>query len=265
MFAVMIIINLRWLKRFWLTGLVGMFCVCLMSVDSKFVFALNEPLHIDISSKQIEIDSTFSGTSILLFGAKDRPGDIIVIFRGPNKEMIMRRKERKFGIWVNHEAINFKNVPQFYALAASNKPELLLENKELLKYEVGLNNLAFDAAREIKDKNFKEFKTALLRVQTAQDLFSSNLGQVNFIDDNLFRVTIDIPNNIPTGNYLIDTLLISNGELISKKITPLEVKKSGFSDQIWNFANFNSEIYAFIALFLSLIVGWLGSLAFRKL
>ena len=88
---------------------------------------------------------------------------------------------------------------------------------------------------------------------------------MQFIDDNLFRVTVDIPANIPTGDYAVEALLISNGELITKKTITLTVEKSVFSDQIWTVAHINSEIYALIAVILSLLTGWIASVTCRKI
>jgi len=232
------------------------------NVDS--INALDTPLHLDISTRQIEIDATFSGTSLLLFGATDRRGDIIVILRGPNRTMVLRRKDRKAGIWVNHNAMYFKSVPQFYTVAASQNPELLLSKEDLIKYEIGAKNIFLNPSQRASLKEEKSFRAALLRVQANHELFPPQLGHVQFIDDNLFRVTVDIPANIPTGDYSVEALLISNGELITKKTITLTVEKSGFSDQIWTFAHSNSEIYALIAVIISLFTGWIGSVTFRK-
>ena len=67
------------------------------------------------------IDSGFTGTNVLLYGAIDKKGDIVVIVRGPTERVIVRRKDRIAGVWVNRDKMEFGGVPAFYAIA-SNRP-----------------------------------------------------------------------------------------------------------------------------------------------
>ncbi|MFQ5959300.1 MAG: TIGR02186 family protein, partial [Alphaproteobacteria bacterium] len=44
-----------------------------------------EPLVADISKHRITIDSSFTGTDVLLFGAIDEKGDLVIVVRGPEE------------------------------------------------------------------------------------------------------------------------------------------------------------------------------------
>ena len=57
----------------------------------------------DLSSHLIAITTGFTGASVVLFGATDGRGDVIVVVRGPEREMTVWRKSRVAGIWVNAE------------------------------------------------------------------------------------------------------------------------------------------------------------------
>src|SRR5271163_5213469 len=74
-----------------------------------------EGLVADLSSHLIAITSGFTGTSVVLFGATDGPGDVIAVVRGPERGMTVWRKGKVAGIWVNAEAVTFAGVPSFYA------------------------------------------------------------------------------------------------------------------------------------------------------
>src|SRR2546426_9410212 len=85
-----------------------------------------EALAADLTSHLIAITTGFTGTSVVLFGATDGPGDVIVVVRGPEREITVRRKSRVAGIWVNTQEVTFANVPSFYAVAASRPvPDIL--------------------------------------------------------------------------------------------------------------------------------------------
>ena len=223
-----------------------------------------EPLLVDLSTHRIEIDSSFTGTSLLLFGATDRVGDVIVTLRGPERAVVVRRKERQAGIWINRDAVAFRDVPQFYAVAASRPPEVLLGTDALNLHQVGTRHVLLNPVWRKTEDEADVFREALRRVWAGEALFPDDTGRVTFIDANLFRATIDIPANVPTGDYVAEIFLISDGELVSSKTTPLTVEKSGLSAEIWAFANSAGALYALIAIAAALVAGWIGSVVFRK-
>ena len=81
--------------------------------------ARGESLVADLTSHLIAITTGFTGASVVLFGATDGPADVVVAVRGPDRQIMVRRKSRVAGIWVNTEELIFANVPSFYAMAAS--------------------------------------------------------------------------------------------------------------------------------------------------
>ncbi len=73
----------------------------------------------DLSSHLVAITTGFTGTNVLLFGATDGPGDIVVVVRGPQKDIDVRRKERFGPIWVNATTVAMKDVPSYYRVAST--------------------------------------------------------------------------------------------------------------------------------------------------
>jgi hypothetical protein len=49
------------------------------------------PLVADLSKHLVAITTGFAGTDVLLFGAIDEPGDVVVIVWGPPQEVVMHR------------------------------------------------------------------------------------------------------------------------------------------------------------------------------
>src|SRR5271155_5038835 len=78
-----------------------------------------KPLVADLSQYRIEIDSSFTGTRLLLFGSRNDIGDIVIVVRGPERKFTVRRKERIAGVWMNHRERHFDDVPAYYAIATS--------------------------------------------------------------------------------------------------------------------------------------------------
>ncbi len=54
------------------------------------------------------------------------PGFPLSPSRGPQRAIVVRRKRRALGLWVNRDSVAFRNVPEYYAIAAS-RPRLACE------------------------------------------------------------------------------------------------------------------------------------------
>ncbi len=224
----------------------------------------DEPLLIALSTHRIEIDSNFAGTSILLFGATDVVGDVVVSVRGPEEPVVVRRKQRSVGVWVNREAIAFRNVPGYYFVAASRPLDEIASAEYLDRKQLGAERLLLEAIWFDTSGDADEFRAALHRHRERDSLYKSAPGTVEFIDERLFRTTIDLPAHVPTGDYVVEATLVVGGEVLSTRTDGFGIEKAGFSADISTFARADEALYGVIAIALALVAGWLGSFAFRK-
>ena len=104
----------------------------------------------DLSSHLISITSNFSGADLLLFGAVEGgPGDVVVVVRGPEIPVVVRKKNRLAGIWINREAVEFRRVPGYYAIAANRPLREIAPDGVLGRLELGLHLLRFEAVTKI--------------------------------------------------------------------------------------------------------------------
>lgn len=222
------------------------------------------PLIADLSNHLIAITTGFAGTDVLMFGATDGPGDIIVTVRGPLTDVAVRRKERVAGIWVNRDSLTFGLVPSFYAVASSRPIEELLTPELLQRQQVGENNIAL-IRPEARPTKVEEFREALFRAKEQQGLYSPSLGKVSFLGNQLFRTELRFPSNVPVGSYLVEVMLIRDGKLVSAQTTPLVISKTGLGAAIYQFAHTQSLAYGVAAILAALLLGWFAYLIFRKI
>ncbi|WP_276652165.1 TIGR02186 family protein [Thalassospira lucentensis] len=223
-----------------------------------------DALVVDLSNHLVAITTGFTGTDVLLFGAVQNEGDIIVTVRGPDQDMVVRRKERTVGIWVNRESATFKNVPTYYA-SASNRPMDIIANDNVLRdYRIGLEHQRFIAATDITEVDQKAYRDALVRNMQNVGLFNQRPAKISFLSNQLFRTDIHFPANTPTGTYMINVYLIRDGRIASVKTTPLVVSKTGVSAEVYDFAHRYSALYGIIAVIIAVFSGWVASVVFRK-
>ena len=188
----------------------------------------------------------------------------MVSVRGPEEPVVVRRKRRSVGVWVNREAIAFRNVPGYYFVAASRPLEEIAPAEFLDRKQLGAERLLLEAIWFDTSGDADEFRAALHRDRERDSLYKSEPGTVEFIDERLFRTTIDLPAHVPTGDYVVEALLLVDGEVLSVRQAALNIEKAGFSADISTFARADEALYGVIAIALALVAGWLGSFAFRK-
>ena len=100
-----------------------------------------------LSQNRIGITANFDGSEILIFGAvkrekpapsADGPLEVIITVAGPSLPVTVRRKAKRWGIWVNTDAVEVDLAPSFYAVATSAPFEQVLSNVEDLRYKVSI-------------------------------------------------------------------------------------------------------------------------------
>jgi uncharacterized protein (TIGR02186 family) len=219
----------------------------------------------DLSNHLIAINSSFTGTSVVLFGATDGPGDIVAVVRGPERDLTVWRKANILGIWANAESVEFGNVPSFYAIAASRPIDEAVPASVASLYRIGVGNLKFQNKSAASPERFPVFTEALVREQQWAGLFPTRVEQISFLGERLFRANISFPANVPTGTYLVEVFLIRNRDIVGAQTTPLIVSKVGMDAAVSDFATGDAAAYGAIAVLAAMMAGWLASLPFRTI
>lgn len=226
--------------------------------------ARSQDLVADLSSHLIAVTTGFAGTSLLLFGATQGEGDVVVVVRGPDKPETVRRKRRSLGIWVNRDSFSFAAAPSFYAIASSRPLEEILGTQTLRRLELGLNQLRLPAAAGQPPERYGEYRAALVRRQQAAALYPEAPGKVVFLGPRLFRTDVLFPSNVPTGDYTVTVYLVRDQEVTTAQTTPLIVSKLGVSAGISDFAHQHAALHGVIAVALSMVVGLAAGVVLRK-
>jgi|LNFM01.1.fsa_nt_gb uncharacterized protein (TIGR02186 family) len=221
----------------------------------------------DLSDHFIAITTGFIGTDVLLFGAIEGDGDVVVVLRGPSGRELVRRKSRVAGIFVNDKDMAFANVPTFYSVS-SNRPlgEILSPNVRM-RHEIGFDTLRLTPERTADAADLPladTFRQALIRNKQRAELYVEDPGKVVFLGARLFRTRVYFPSNLPTGSYTADVYLVRGGAVVSAQSTPLVVSKVGFGAEVYDFAYNWPMAYGALAVLLALLAGWLAALVFRR-
>ena len=224
--------------------------------------ACAQALVADLTNHLIAITTGFTGTDVVLFGAIEGDGDVIVTVRGPETAVEVRRKERTAGIWLNRSDMTFADVPGFYSVASTRPIEQLARPEVLERYHIGVDHLGLEPTDPTDEVDL--FRQALIRNKQRDGLFPNGAGTVAFVGSRLFRTTVTFPANVPTGSYQVSVFLVRNGQVQGAQTTPLLVSQLGLSADIVDFAYRDALLYGVIAVAVAAMAGWLASVAFRR-
>lgn len=247
----------------WRTALLAMLLIASFGAVRP---ALAKSIVADIDHHLIAITTDFSGDDVLIFGAIDQPGDVVMALWGPLTEVQVHHKERVAGIWINREMVTFDDVPSFYGLSSSRPLDEILTPDMLSRYQLGVGQLQIKTLAADVD-NLDEapaYRDALLRVRQQGQLYAEKPGRVNFVGDRLFRANLRLPSTVPTGKFLVEVYFVRDGAVVDAQTIPLVISKVGFGADIYRFANKHGFAYGVIALITSFLAGWLAHLIFRR-
>ncbi len=237
---------------------------CSLFFVAHFSSAEASPIISGISTNEINIDTNFHGTEILLFGAKGDAGNIVIVVRGPKRNFLVTKKQKLLGIWYNGERVKFKNSYSFYSLFSTFNEREKPTEEILRELELGKKNLQFQVSGDVKEKKKDEFKQQLVERMEESKLYSNGADKIDFLDETLFKVLLNFPKNISRGIYTVEIYLVNEGSLLSFQSIPIYVNQVGLSATILDFAYQESFLYGLLAVLIPLVIGWLASHIFIR-
>lgn len=226
----------------------------------------------DVSSRAIDIQYSFTGEELLLFGAILYPGqrlpddraDIVVVLKGPVRPVILREKRRVAGIWVNANSLRLRTSPGFYAIGSSRPIDKLVDERTAAIFELGLNNLSMSPTGFSEAKKLARFEAGLIDLYTRLGLFYENPAAVEISEGVLYRARIPVPARVPVGTYRAETYLISRGRVLAVASRDVQIRKAGFERFVALAAEQHGFLYGLSAVALSLLLGVGASAIFRR-
>jgi uncharacterized protein (TIGR02186 family) len=234
--------------------------------------AAQETVVAGISTDNIAITADFTGSEVLVFGAirRDAPIpvdagalDVVISLSGPDQNVIVRRKERRFGIWSNESGLRIRDVPSYYAVATTRPLDDILSQTERLRYQIG-----FDQALRLYSghdtlADTSDFVEAALRLRTRDRLYARLEGGVRLAEQTLFQTRFQLPTNLVEGTYVAQYFLVREREVVAHGRTEITVQKAGIERWLYNLAHQQPLRYGLLSVAIALAAGWLAATAFR--
>lgn len=228
-----------------------------------------EEIVLGLSDDQVAISATFEGKEILIFGAIRRDAGVnldgklgvIVTIAGPDEAIVVRRKDRRFGIWVNVEAVDIGTAPAFYALATSAPLAEILDPVEDEATRISLDRVIQGVGAA--EGASQAFVDALIRIRQGDETYQVIEGAVQVDEETLFRTSISLPAALTEGDYTAEIYLTRDGAIVDVYSTTIPVEKVGLERWLFRLAHDQPFVYGIMSLAIAIFAGWAASAVFQ--
>jgi uncharacterized protein (TIGR02186 family) len=234
--------------------------------------AAAEAIVAELSQTRVSITANFDGSEILVFGAVKREAplpegelDVVITVLGPLEPIVVRRKSRVAGIWVNTASVEVDAAPTFYAIATTGPLAAVMSDTEDLRHKVSIARAirSVGAPQDVTDS--ESFTEALIRIRQDTGLYQLEEGGVRLKDATLFDTAFALPANLTEGEYRTRIFLTRDGTVIDRYETTISVSKVGLERYLFALAHDSPALYGLLSLLIAIAAGWGASSAFRYL
>ena len=232
-----------------------------------------ESVVLGLSQKEVAITTSFDGSEILIFGAVKRevpipdgaPLQVVITVAGPSEPVMVRRKARRFGIWINTDAVEIDSAPSFYAVASSGVLQDVLKDTEDLRHRITVPRAIRSVGAPMSIQDAGNFSDALIRIRMEDGLYQVLENNVVVDDQTLFRARVRLPAALTEGDYATRIFLTRDGKVISTFETSIDVRKVGLERWLYTLSRQDPLIYGLMSLAIAIAAGWGASAAFSLL
>lgn len=233
----------------------------------------NEQIVAGLSQNRVSITADFDGSEILIYGAVKRdepaiktpPLHVIVTVEGPSTPLIVRKKERRFGIWVNTEAVQIGRAPSFYAVATTGFLDDVLSETENLRHQITIPRAIRSVGISSQAKDSPGFIDALVRIRKEEGQYRLDERSVQLTEATLFRTDVVLPANLTEGMFRVRIFLTRDGVVVDHLERQINVRKEGLERFLTNLSREQPLIYGLLSLLIAVAAGYGASTAFRLL
>ncbi|MCK5749760.1 MAG: TIGR02186 family protein, partial [Oricola sp.] len=225
---------------------------------------------IALTDEEVEVDTGFAGARLTLFGAVtgiDDPSslDLVSVIRGPDARFSIRQMEKNNLIWTPGPKHAIGPAPGLYLTFSTKSVDDIapLPIQDELRLDAEYLDIPVEMHAAVPDEG-ELFRNAFLSEAEGAGLYQATADGVSFKKGALFTISASLPANTPVGEYDVAVYLFRNGEMIASDTTALAVNRVGLERRIFDFAHQRPVSYGIFCVALSLLAGWLASLAFRK-
>jgi uncharacterized protein (TIGR02186 family) len=234
------------------------------------VYGQSSPIGIDvIQPKTIRIGSFFSGEKVFVRAVVPSGAKVALRIIGPREDLVLMKKGRVGGLWMNVKQVPFRNIPKVYLLWTSEKMSAL-ETRNPEK-SMKLDYLSF-LSGTLPDKDQKEgplLINELIKLKEADNLYqvfekTIRIKPLEKGEWDQADAVLELPAKIYPGVYALELIAFQEGKGTLLHSSTIEVRLAGFPALVSRVAHQKGLWYGILAVIIATISGLLIGIIFSS-
>jgi hypothetical protein len=220
-----------------------------------------------VRPETISIGSFFSGQLLTVAAAVPNGSEVALRLVGPPENLVVMKKSRVAGLWMNGEEISFRNLPTTYLLWTSQRTALPGDGDDAAAqlYRSELAGCLQDRTRDETSFLLGE----LVKLKEADNLYQISQGDIRIRrmpegSWDQVEAFLPVPAKIHPGDYRLDLITLKEGKKNLLHSTTIGVKLVGFPAVVADMATRSGLLYGVISVFIAMISGLLVGFVFRS-
>jgi Putative transmembrane protein (Alph_Pro_TM) len=228
------------------------------------------PAPIEITqTKSIGIDAFFSGERVVVNALVPSGDQVALRVVGPRENLVLLKKGRVGGLWMNVGEITFRDIPQVYLLWTSGALSSLGTGDSSLSpgldYQSFLSGALGDSDHEKKALLIQE----LIELKEAEKLYSvfEKAVQVKPMEGGawgLVDAVITLPSKISPGTYVLELITFKGQKAQLLYSSPIEVHLVGIPALVSDLAARRGLLYGILAVTIATVSGLIIGIVFSS-
>jgi uncharacterized protein (TIGR02186 family) len=234
------------------------------------VYGQNSPIGIDvIQPKIIQIGSFFSGEQVIVRAVVPFGDKVALRVIGPREDLVLMKKGRVGGLWMNVQQVHLQNLPKVYLLWTSDKLAALETGAPLNPLK--LDYLSF-LSGTLSGKDQKETSlliNELIKLKEADNLYQLFEGTIRIkpLEKGVWDqadAVLDLPAKIEPGTYTLELIGFKNGQGSLLHSSTIKVQLVGFPALVSKVALQKGLLYGILAVIIATFSGLLIGIIFTS-
>lgn len=184
-----------------------------------------EGLVTQMDTDEVDITTQFTGKNILIFGAMNQPGQVVIKVQSPKQSMALSRDVAVGPFWLKSGKLTIDGTPGLFYLMSSQPIEKLLNTKTREQLGLSFQATLADTVEPNDVQGMSDWREAFLRLKRSEHFYQDSSSAVKLVSNRLFFATITLPANTPLGDYHLDIYLVSHGKVVSHQSRSLNVQQ----------------------------------------
>jgi hypothetical protein len=228
------------------------------------------PAGIDVvQPKTIRIGSFFSGGRVTVRGIVPAGERVALRVLGPRDTLVLMKKGRVWGLWMNVGQIAFKDIPKVYLLWTSAPLNLLSTEAGLRSWKLDFPSLLAGALPQKNPEEEALLLRELVKLKEEDQLFHIAEGavQTKVLEPDAWEevdAVLTLPAKIEPGDYALEMIAFRDGQGRLIQASTLEVSLSGFPALVANLSVHQGWWYGILAVIIATLSGLIIGIVFSS-